>query len=68
MITRQHSGVFGLDAAVMIGFMLLGVASLMLMHTIIIEIIVPNLAASITAMPTFYDYDEERKTCNVRRK
>ncbi len=58
-VTRyQHRGFFGIDAAIMIGFAVLGMVALMAMHSGIIAEIVPQLHDRINYMPTIYSYDE----------
>jgi len=53
----QHRGLFGIDAAIMIGFAMLGLVAVMVMHMGIIEMIVPTLHERINYMPTFHTYE-----------
>ena len=57
MTQLQHRGLFGIDAAVMIGFAMLGLVAVMVMHMGIIEMIVPTLHERINYMPTFHTYE-----------
>lgn len=55
---QKHRGFVGVDAGIMIAFMLLGIVSVAAMHLGIVNIIVPELHLLITQMPTLHDYDE----------
>ena len=61
MTQYQHRGFLGIDAAIMIGFAVLGMVALMAMHSGIIAEIVPQLHDKINYMPTIYTYDENGK-------
>ncbi len=56
---HQHRGFLGVDSAIMIGFLLLSVMAVMVMHMGIIAMISPDLHTTINKMPTIYDYDED---------
>lgn len=57
MTQLQHRGLFGVDAAIMIGFGMMALLAVMGMHMGLINDIVPSLHEKINYIPTFYNYD-----------